>query len=62
MWSTPAVADVTGGRKARSGDRSAELLLNGQAEFLSGPLDLETQTDGEVCSTYGLQLNLLFVE
>lgn len=31
MWSTPAVADVQGGRKARSGARSDEMLLNGQA-------------------------------
>ena len=28
-WSTPTVADVTGGRKARSGDRGDEMLLNG---------------------------------
>lgn len=28
-WPTPAVADVTGGRKTRSGDRSDEMLLNG---------------------------------
>lgn len=35
QWSTPAVADVQGGRKARSGDRSTELLLNGQAEVLT---------------------------
>jgi DNA (cytosine-5)-methyltransferase 1 len=28
---TPSVADVEGGRKARSGDRSDELLLNGIA-------------------------------
>ena len=28
---TPSVADVTGGRKSRSGDRSGELLLNGIA-------------------------------
>lgn len=28
---TPSVADVQGGRKARSGDRSGELLLNGIA-------------------------------
>lgn len=29
MWPTCTVADVTGGRKTRSGDRSNELLLNG---------------------------------
>lgn len=62
VWSTPAVADVTGGRKARSGTRSAELLLNGQTEFLSGHLDQTTSTGGERSSTSGLQLNPLFVE
>jgi hypothetical protein len=30
-WPTPAVADVEGGRKSRSGARSGELLLNGLA-------------------------------
>ncbi|MDO1560377.1 hypothetical protein Q0812_13160 [Brevundimonas sp. 2R-24] len=35
VWSTPAVADVQGGRKARSGERGAELLLNGQAAQVS---------------------------
>lgn len=62
MWSTPAVADVTGGRKARSGDRSTELLLNGQADSLSGHLGPTTSTLGEKSSTSGLQLNPLFVE
>ena len=31
LMPTPSVADVTGGRKARSGARSGELLLNGLA-------------------------------
>ncbi len=31
VWPTPAVADIEGGRKARSGTRSGELLLNGLA-------------------------------
>jgi hypothetical protein len=31
MWATITAADVEGGRKARSGARSAELLINGQA-------------------------------
>jgi hypothetical protein len=35
VWSTPSVADVTGGRMSRSGDRSNERLLNGQANDLS---------------------------
>lgn len=34
-WSTPSVADVTGGRKARSGDRSGELLNNSLAPYLT---------------------------
>jgi hypothetical protein len=29
QWPTPTVADVTGGRKTRSGSRSDEMLLNG---------------------------------
>jgi hypothetical protein len=35
LWQTPAVADVEGGHKTRSGSRSNELLLNGQAEKVS---------------------------
>ncbi|MGH8325238.1 MAG: hypothetical protein ACRET2_00580 [Steroidobacteraceae bacterium] len=31
MWGTPSVADVDGGRMHRSGARSTELLLKGQA-------------------------------
>jgi hypothetical protein len=33
-WSTPSVADTTGGRMNRSGPRSAEQLLKGQANTL----------------------------
>lgn len=44
MWSTPSVADVTGGRKARSGDRSDEPLMNGQAEKLVERLNWPTPT------------------
>ena len=33
-WSTPSVADVTGGRMSRSGDRSDEALMKRQAETL----------------------------
>lgn len=35
QWSTPSVADVTGGRKARSGDRSGELLNNSLAPMVA---------------------------
>lgn len=35
QWSTPSVADTMGSRKSRSGDRSDEPLLNGQAEAVT---------------------------
>lgn len=35
LWQTPAVADTTGGRMTRSGSRSNEMLLKGQAADLS---------------------------
>lgn len=34
-WSTPSVADVAGGRKARSGSRSGELLNNSLAPYVT---------------------------
>lgn len=34
-WSTPSVADVTGGRMSRSGDRSDEALMKRQAEMVA---------------------------
>lgn len=34
-WSTPSVADVMGGRKARSGSRSGELLNNSLAPYVT---------------------------
>lgn len=37
-WSTPSVADGMGGRKARSGSRADEALMNGQALALSSDL------------------------
>lgn len=45
-WSTPSVADVTGGHAHRSGARSGELLLNGQSVDLSSRLDPATPTPG----------------
>lgn len=33
-WSTPSVADTTGGRKARSGERSGEMLNNSLAPYV----------------------------
>lgn len=38
LWSTPSVADTTGGRLSRSKDRSDELLMRGQAKALSNAL------------------------
>jgi hypothetical protein len=47
-WSTPSVADVMGGRKARSGSRNGEALMNGQADALSSDLlARETSTLGD---------------
>jgi hypothetical protein len=33
LWQTPSVADAMGGHLNRSGDRSGEMLLNGQAQW-----------------------------
>lgn len=38
LWAPPSVADTTGGRMTRSGDRSNEPLLKGQAAILSDHL------------------------
>ena len=70
QWSTPSVADTEGSRKARGGDRSAELLLNGQVESLSGRLDPTPSTTGDASSPSSLnsrprcrpRLNPAFVE
>ena len=37
VWQTPAIADTEGGRMARSGERSDELLLKGQAQAWGTP-------------------------
>jgi hypothetical protein len=42
QWPTPMVADVEGGRKTRSGERSGEMLLNG----LMGQWSTPRATDG----------------
>lgn len=47
LWQTPSVGDVTGGHASRSGTRKDEMLLNGQADFLSSRLALETYPLGE---------------
>ncbi len=65
-WATPSIADTMGGRMARSGDRSAELLLNGQsaalAESLYSPLAQVTVKTGKPHSKERRSLNPLFVE
>lgn len=65
QWPTPSVADTMGSRKTRSGDRSDEALLNGQAETttLASILpDLPISTVGEESSHIRRSLNPLFVE
>lgn len=65
QWSTPSVADTTGSRKTRSGDRSNEQLLNGQAETVSLASilpDHPISTVGEQSSHIRRSLNPLFVE
>lgn len=46
VWQTPAVADVQGGRKTRSGGRGTELLLNGQAAELADWMTPRVTTGG----------------
>ena len=68
MWSTPSVADVTGGRSSRSGDRQDEMLLNGQSRAVSASAlpALQICEPGETSSpddptSPRLQLNPTFV-
>lgn len=63
QWATPSVADTTGGRMTRSGDRSGEELLKGQANTLASSLPVQTTYDvGETSSKPRRSLNPLFVE
>lgn len=62
QWATPSVADVTGGRMTRSGDRNDEKLLNGQTDELSSHLALLTDPVGGIPSKERRSLNPLFVE
>ena len=62
LWATPTVADTEGGRMSRSGERSGELLLHGQARALLGLPDPSTIPPGGNSSRYGLVLNPWFVE
>lgn len=62
-WPTPSVADVTGGRTSRSGDRKDELLLNTMASALASSLPApETETHGLPSSPERRTLNPRFVE
>ena len=57
MWDSPGVATTQGSRLTRSGDRSDELLLNGQALAVAGIFhppsspDHPTIAAGSTCST-----------
>lgn len=63
QWATPSVADTTGGRMARSGERSNEPLLKGQSERLSSSLqDRIIYPVGQTSSHPRRSLNPLFVE
>lgn len=48
LWQTPSVADVTGGHMTRSGVRSGEMLLKGQASQFPTPAarDYRSETGG----------------
>jgi hypothetical protein len=45
-WATPSVADATGGRMRRGGDRLSELLLKGQAALWATPQAHDAQSAG----------------
>ena len=62
LWATPSVADTTGGRMTRSGDRSNEPLLKGQSDTLSSRLHPMLYPVGQVSSHPRRSLNPLFVE
>lgn len=62
LWATPSVADTTGGRMTRSGDRSNEPLLKGQSDILSSRLHPMHYPAGQVSSPPRRSLNPLFVE
>lgn len=67
FWQTPAVANTTGGHRNRSGARSGELLIKGQAQTVtSSHLDPPTPAPGtpssEAPPTTPRRLNPLFVE
>jgi hypothetical protein len=62
MWATPTVADTEGGRANRSGRRSGELLLRGQAKAGRFHQGHTTASNGADSLPSGLILNPLFVE
>ncbi len=47
-WSTPSVADTTGGHRSRSGTRSDELLLNGQVTKWPTPTTQDSRSSGSM--------------
>lgn len=62
LWVTPTAAISEGGQLSRSGDRKDELLLTGQAAFLSSHQALTNSPPGEKPLTSGRRLNPQFVE
>lgn len=64
MWETPTVAVTNGTRRNRGGDRSAELLLTGQAAEVSHRYSHPAPIghNGGPSSLHGRTLNPLFVE
>ncbi|WP_245444909.1 hypothetical protein [Pseudaminobacter soli (ex Li et al. 2025)] len=62
QWATPSVADTTGGRMTRSGDRADDPLLKGQSAALSSRLHPMLYPVGQVSSHPRRSLNPLFVE
>ena len=63
LWSTPGKADADGEHLTRSGDRSNEILLPGQAKaFQCGPPAPTTPTDGQELLPQTRRLNPRFVE
>jgi hypothetical protein len=62
QWATSSVADTTGGRMTRSGERSDEPLLKGQSAALSSRLHPMLYPVGQVSSHPRRSLNPLFVE
>lgn len=62
LWCTLTAAAAHGSQLTRGNERSDELLIGGQAIFLSSRLGLTISTDGETFSATLLSLNPPFAE